>query len=150
VVTWSANSDRQGAGPVDRSYRMIVRTSVGGTDMRIRLTNTFGDHPVTFASVYTGLQKQGAELVHGSNRQLAFGGRPSITVPAGETVLSDPLPTAVVPCRGGGGGGVADCHLVGCGGAAGAGGGQAEAEAGRGVSGSAGRSGVGGGDRPAL
>jgi hypothetical protein len=92
VVTWGANADRQGAGPVDRSYRMIVRTSVGGTDMRIRLTNTFGDHPVTFASVYAGLQKQGAELVHGSNRQLAFGGQPLITVPAGETVLSDPLP----------------------------------------------------------
>ncbi|WP_189191316.1 SGNH/GDSL hydrolase family protein [Streptomyces albiflavescens] len=92
VVTWGASADRQGAGPADRSYRLIVRTSVGGTNMRIRLSNAFGDHPVTFASAYAGLQKQGAELVHGSNRQLSFGGAASVTVPAGETVLSDPLP----------------------------------------------------------
>jgi lysophospholipase L1-like esterase len=92
VVTWGASADRQGAGPADRSYRMIVRTSVGGTGMRIRLSNAFGDHPVTFASAYAGLRKQGAELVHGSNRELTFGGDASVTVPAGETVLSDPLP----------------------------------------------------------
>ncbi|MFE2970107.1 SGNH/GDSL hydrolase family protein [Streptomyces sp. NPDC059340] len=92
VVTWGASADRQGAGPADRSYRLIVRTSVGGTNMRIRLSNAFGEHPVTFASAYAGLRKQGAELVHGSNRQLSFGGASSVTVPAGETVLSDPLP----------------------------------------------------------
>ncbi|MEU9370070.1 SGNH/GDSL hydrolase family protein [Streptomyces avermitilis] len=92
VVTWGASADRQSAGPADRSYRLIVRTSVGGTNMRIRLSNAFGDHPVTFANAYAGLQKQGAELVHGSNRKLSFGGAASVTVPAGETVLSDPLP----------------------------------------------------------
>ncbi|MFF8028138.1 SGNH/GDSL hydrolase family protein [Streptomyces sp. NPDC007896] len=92
VVTWGASADRQGAGPADRSYRLIVRTSVGGTNMRIRLSNAFGEHPVTFASAYAGLRKRGAELVHGSNRQLSFGGASSVTVPAGETVLSDPLP----------------------------------------------------------
>jgi lysophospholipase L1-like esterase len=92
VVTWGASADRQGAGPADRGYRMIVRTSVGGTDMRIRLSNAFGDHPVTFASAYAGLQKQGAELVHDTNQQLTFGGAASVTVPAGETLLSDPLP----------------------------------------------------------
>jgi lysophospholipase L1-like esterase len=92
VVTWGASADRQGAGPADRSYRMIVRTSVGGTDLRIRLSNAFGDHQVTFASAYAGLQKQGAELVHDTNQQLTFGGAASVTVPAGETVLSDPLP----------------------------------------------------------
>jgi lysophospholipase L1-like esterase len=92
VITWGASADRQGAGPADRSYRMIVRTSVDGTDMRIRLSNAFGDHPVTFASAYAGLQKEGAELVHGSNRHLTFGGNASVAVPAGETVLSDPLP----------------------------------------------------------
>ncbi|WP_406350188.1 SGNH/GDSL hydrolase family protein [Streptomyces sp. NBC_00658] len=92
VVTWGASADRQSAGPADRSYRLIVRTSVGGTNMQIRLSNAFGENPVTFASTYAGLQKQGAELVRGSNRQLSFGGAASVTVPAGETVLSDPLP----------------------------------------------------------
>ncbi|MFE4537116.1 SGNH/GDSL hydrolase family protein [Streptomyces scopuliridis] len=92
VVTWGASAEKQGPGPADRGYRLIVRTSVGGTDLRIRLSNAFGDHPVTFASAYAGLRKQGAELVHGSNRRLTFGRAASVTVPAGETVLSDPLP----------------------------------------------------------
>jgi lysophospholipase L1-like esterase len=92
VVTWGASAVRRGEGPSGRSYRLIVRTSVGGSDMRIRLSNAFGDHPVTFASAYAGLQTRGAELVTGSNRPLSFGGAGSITVPAGETVLSDPLP----------------------------------------------------------
>ncbi|MER7892136.1 SGNH/GDSL hydrolase family protein [Micromonospora sp. NPDC094482] len=92
VVTWGASADRQGAGPADRSYRLVVRTSVGGTALRVRLSNAFGEHPVTFARAHAGLQRQGAELIRGSNRQLSFGGRPSVTVPAGETVLSDPLP----------------------------------------------------------
>ncbi|MGW2512895.1 SGNH/GDSL hydrolase family protein [Streptomyces scopuliridis] len=95
VVTWGASADKQGPGPADRGYRLIVRTSVGGTDLRIRLTNAFGDHPVTFASAYAGLRKQGAELIRGSNRRLTFGRAASVTVPAGETVLSDPLPGRV-------------------------------------------------------
>ncbi|MFD4527543.1 SGNH/GDSL hydrolase family protein [Streptomyces sp. NPDC058470] len=92
VVTWGASADRQSEGPADRSYRLIVRTSVGGSNMRIRLSNAFGENPVTFTTAYAGLQKQGAELVSGSNRKLSFGGAASVTVPAGETVLSDPLP----------------------------------------------------------
>ncbi|MER5197533.1 SGNH/GDSL hydrolase family protein [Streptomyces sp. NPDC002755] len=92
VVTWAASADRLGEGVADRGYRLVVRTSVGGGDLRIRLTNAFGDRPVTFDSVYAGVQQQGATLVRGSNRRLAFGGAYSVTVPAGGTVLSDALP----------------------------------------------------------
>ncbi|WP_329344335.1 SGNH/GDSL hydrolase family protein [Streptomyces sp. NBC_01352] len=92
VVTWAASADRFGEAAADRGYRLVVHTSVGGHDARIRLSNAFGDRPVTFDSVYAGLQKQGAELVRGSNRRLSFGGARSVTVPAGQTVLSDPLP----------------------------------------------------------
>ncbi|WP_198041519.1 SGNH/GDSL hydrolase family protein [Micromonospora chokoriensis] len=92
AVTWAASADRQDAGPAERSYRLVVRTSVGGDALRIRLTNAFGEHPVTFDSAFAGLQRHGAELVAGSNRRLTFDGQPSVTVPAGEVILSDPLP----------------------------------------------------------
>lgn len=92
VVTWAASADRLGEGVPDRGYRLVVRTSVGGSDLRIRLTNAFGDRPVTFDSVYTGVQRQGAALVAGSNRRLSFGGAHSVTIPAGGTALSDALP----------------------------------------------------------
>nr|WP_229866317.1 SGNH/GDSL hydrolase family protein [Streptomyces spinoverrucosus] len=95
VVTWGASADRMGDAVADRSYRLVVRTSVGGDNLRIRLSNAFGDRPVTFDSVYAGIQRVGAELVPGSNRRLTFGGSRTVTVPAGATAYSDPLPGKV-------------------------------------------------------
>ncbi|SNX56204.1 lysophospholipase L1-like esterase [Streptomyces sp. TLI_55] len=92
VITWGASADRTGEAVADRGYRMVVHTSVAGRDLRIRLSNAFGDRPVTFDSVYAGLRKEGAELVRGSNRRLTFAGADSVTVPSGTSVYSDPLP----------------------------------------------------------
>jgi lysophospholipase L1-like esterase len=91
VITWGASADRTGDAVSDRSYRLVVHTSVGGSSPRIRLSNAFGDQPVTFDSVYVGIQSEGAELVRGTNRRLTFDGAGSVTVPAGDTVYSDPL-----------------------------------------------------------
>ncbi|MDN3024349.1 SGNH/GDSL hydrolase family protein [Streptomyces sp. S.PB5] len=92
VVTWGTSADRIGDAVADRGYRMVVHTSVGGRDARIRLSNAFGDRPVTFGSVYAGIRREGAELVRGSNRRLTFDGSASVTVPSGALVYSDPLP----------------------------------------------------------
>ncbi|MFE7836471.1 SGNH/GDSL hydrolase family protein [Streptomyces sp. NPDC057474] len=92
VVTWGASADRMGEAVSDRSHRLVVRTSAGGTHLRVRLSNAFGDRPLTFGRAYAGVQKEGAALVRGSNRPLTFGGERSVTVPAGASVLSDPLP----------------------------------------------------------
>ncbi|WP_369194165.1 SGNH/GDSL hydrolase family protein [Streptomyces djakartensis] len=93
VVTWAASAYRVGeAARGDRGYRLVVHTSVGGSGLRVRLSNAFGDRPVTFGSVRAGLQRDGAALVPGSNRPLTFGGATTVTVPAGGLVLSDPLP----------------------------------------------------------
>jgi lysophospholipase L1-like esterase len=50
---------------------------------------------VTFDHAYAGIQDSGAAVVARSNRQLTFGASPSITVPPGAQVLSDPLPGTV-------------------------------------------------------
>ncbi|HET6859314.1 MAG TPA: SGNH/GDSL hydrolase family protein [Streptomyces sp.] len=99
VVTWAASTDRlstAGAVP-ERTYRLIVHTSVGGSGLRIRLSNTFGDQPVTFGRAYAGLRSTGAALVPGSNRPLSFRGSPSVTVAPGGSVYSDPLAGTVRP-----------------------------------------------------
>ncbi|MFC8200141.1 SGNH/GDSL hydrolase family protein [Streptomyces sp. NPDC057298] len=95
VVTWGASADRLGDAVPNRSHRLVVRTSVAGDNTRIRLTNAFGDRPVTFDSVYAGIQRSGAELVRGSNRRLTFGGAHVVTLPAGAVAYSDPLPGAL-------------------------------------------------------
>ncbi|HEU4567238.1 MAG TPA: SGNH/GDSL hydrolase family protein [Marmoricola sp.] len=76
--------------------RDIVHTSVAGQNLRVSLSNAFGSAPVTFDAVYLGKQSDGAAVVEGSNRQVTFSGSPSITVPAGADVLSDPLSGSVL------------------------------------------------------
>ncbi|MEU1708871.1 SGNH/GDSL hydrolase family protein [Streptomyces sp. NPDC005706] len=92
VVTWAASADRLGDGAAGRGYRLIVHTSVAGSDLRVRLSNAFGDRPLTLDSVRAGLRLRGAALVPGSDRPLTFRGSGTVTLPAGTVAWSDPLP----------------------------------------------------------
>jgi len=91
VATWGASADRVRGTLDDRTVRNLVHTSVGGSDPRVELSNTFGAVPVTFDSVYVGLQDAGADVVPGSNREVTFAGSGTVTVPPGAQVLSDPV-----------------------------------------------------------
>jgi lysophospholipase L1-like esterase len=95
VVTWAASADRMGEGTAGQGYRLVVHTSAGGRDLRVRFTNAFGDRPLTLDGVFAGLRAQGAALRPGSNRPLTFGGARTVTVPAGAVAWSDPLPGEV-------------------------------------------------------
>ncbi|MFF7366998.1 SGNH/GDSL hydrolase family protein [Streptomyces tricolor] len=92
VVTWAASADRLGEGTAGQGYRLVVRTSIGGSHLRVRFTNAFGDRPLTLDGVHAGLRARGAALRPGSNRPLTFGGARTATVPAGAVAWSDPLP----------------------------------------------------------
>ncbi|GAA3132774.1 SGNH/GDSL hydrolase family protein [Streptomyces rameus] len=95
VVTWAASADRMGEGTAGQGYRLIVRTSVGGTGVRVRFTNAFGDRPLTLDGMYAGLRDRGAAVRPGSNRPLTFGGTRAVTLPAGAVAWSDPLPGGI-------------------------------------------------------
>jgi lysophospholipase L1-like esterase len=86
-------------GARDQTFRLMVRPDLWGRQARIRLSNAFGKKPVTFDGVYVGLQSSSAALLRGSNRPVAFGGKPSITIPPGSSAWSDPvaLPFAKQP-----------------------------------------------------
>lgn len=55
----------------------------------MRLSNRFGTGPVTFGHVTVAHRLAGPALVPGTVTQVRFGGRRSVTVPAGEDVVSD-------------------------------------------------------------
>lgn len=95
VVTWAASADRMGEAAGDRTYRLIVRTSVGGTGLRVRISNAFGDRPLVVGAAYAGLRESGARLRPGSNRKLTFDGSASVTLAPGEIRYSDALPGRV-------------------------------------------------------
>jgi lysophospholipase L1-like esterase len=97
VVSWAASIQRFDDSPVGRTVRQVVHTSVGGSGMRIRLSNVFGTQPVTFGRAYAGLRQANTAGVRGSHRELRFAGGPSVTVAPGAEVWSDPLRFTVPP-----------------------------------------------------
>lgn len=94
VTTWAASDDRAGGSLTDITVRNPVHISVGGSNLRVRLSNASGTEPITFSSVYIGrpVSLSAPQLVAGSNRRLTFGGATSVTIPGGAVALSDPLP----------------------------------------------------------
>ncbi|RDG40010.1 SGNH/GDSL hydrolase family protein [Streptomyces corynorhini] len=97
VVTWAASADRLGEAVPGRTHRVVIHTSAGGRDLRVRLSNAFGEAPVTFGRAYAGPRAAGAAVQPGHNRPLTFRGAASVTVPPGGSVYSDPLPGTVRP-----------------------------------------------------
>ncbi|MBX6169509.1 MAG: SGNH/GDSL hydrolase family protein, partial [Thermobispora bispora] len=92
VGSWTTSTDRISAALGGQTVRMVVRASIGGGGMRLRLSNVFGFAPVTFENVHVGVQAYGAEILTGTNRPVTFRGRAAVKVPPGQAVWSDPIP----------------------------------------------------------
>ena len=75
----------------NQTVRQIVHTSLGGEQVRLRLSNVFGKQKVEIGAVHLARRSSGAGIAAGSDHVVAFGGRPSVTIPAGAIVLSDPV-----------------------------------------------------------
>jgi lysophospholipase L1-like esterase len=85
----------------DQTIRQVVHVSVGGVALRVRLSNEFGVRPLVIGAAHAarGIAGGGPEqIAEGTDRRLTFGGRASVTVPAGAPVLSDPV-ALDVPAR---------------------------------------------------
>ena len=96
VTAWSTSQQVLGEDRISNAtVRMLARVTVPGEAIRVRLDNTFGTEPVTIGRALVGYRVRGALLATGSNRPLTFGGAAEVTIPAGGTVSSDPLPLAV-------------------------------------------------------
>lgn len=82
-----------------QSIRLIVRASAGGKRLRVRLSNTFGDQPLSIDGARIARRTTGAHIEPTSDRVLSFQGRASTTIPARATAVSDPV-DLVVPALG--------------------------------------------------
>lgn len=80
----------------DASLRQIVHLSLGGTRLRVRLSNAFGTTPllVDGASVALARAPGSADIVAASARPLTFDGGASVMIPAGAEYYSDPVTLA--------------------------------------------------------
>jgi lysophospholipase L1-like esterase len=103
VTTWggSAMSPDPAVSTIqtldNQTVRNIIYTSIGGSELRIRVSNAFGDRTQTIQSATVALELRGAQLDPATTHTLTFGGSPSVQVPQGGSVLSDPVRMHVPP-----------------------------------------------------
>jgi len=75
----------------NQTVRQVIRTSVGGTGVRVRISNAHGTGPLTIGAARIALPAQGSAIVPGSDHALTFNGKPSFVIPPGALAVSDPV-----------------------------------------------------------
>ena len=78
-----------------QTLRLVARASIGGSRVRIRVSNEMGSAPLRIGRASIALRTSGASVAAASVRELRFGGQAGITIPAGAPALSDPVELAV-------------------------------------------------------
>jgi hypothetical protein len=95
VATWGASPmPAPAALHLDlnnQTVRMIVHTSVGGEEARVRLSNTFGRKSLVIGEAHLALRRSTGDIVPGSDRKLTFQGSATTAIAPGAIVASDPV-----------------------------------------------------------
>ena len=81
------------------TIRQLIRTSIGGQTLRVRISNAFGTAPLVVrgAHIASSADLATPRIQPGTDRALTFGGSPSVTIPAGAEYLSDPVKLTIGP-----------------------------------------------------
>jgi lysophospholipase L1-like esterase len=98
IATWTASpepADPDSKQPIlnlqDQAVRERVRISVGGSRIRIRLSNEYGSSPLVVGSLTVAVPNDRARVKSNSIQVVTFGGQNSITIPPGAPAMSDPV-----------------------------------------------------------
>jgi lysophospholipase L1-like esterase len=73
------------------SVRLVVRPTLSGRSLRVKLTNIRGNTPAVFSAAFIGVAGSGAAVVTETNRRLTFRGANSLTLAPDESAWSDPV-----------------------------------------------------------
>jgi len=107
VGTWGASVMAPtiapgGGGPFGQTpsvnnatVRQIVHISVGGDQVRILVSNTFGTKDLQLGAAHVAIWDENSRIKPDTDHAVTFSGNASFTIPAGATALSDPLPMKV-------------------------------------------------------
>jgi lysophospholipase L1-like esterase len=76
----------------NQTLRQLVYVSTTGSQVRLKVSNLFGDTPVTFDAITIGPYTGGAASIDAANaRGLTFNRSASVTLAPGQAVFSDPV-----------------------------------------------------------
>jgi lysophospholipase L1-like esterase len=98
VGTWATSPAPAETGAFNnQTLRMTMRTSLGGREVRVRLSNAYGNRPLRIGGAHVALREAGAAIVAASDRKLTFGGEAGATIAAGALAISDPVALDLPP-----------------------------------------------------
>jgi lysophospholipase L1-like esterase len=83
----------------DATVRQIFHLSVGGSALRVHVSNAFGTEALRLSSVHIAhpLSTSAPSIDPSSDRPLTFAGRADVVVPPGAEFVSDPINLVVAP-----------------------------------------------------
>jgi lysophospholipase L1-like esterase len=103
VGTWAASPvgsavNEGQPGPGNTTYRNIVHISLGGSAVRVQLTNEFGTQPLTVGAAHVAISAGGGGAIQtNTDHALTFNGKPTVEIPPGAFVVSDPVTMQAAP-----------------------------------------------------
>ncbi len=92
VASWGVSPDRAGPALEPSTIRQVVRTTIGGSAVRFRLSNLAGGGPQEIGPMR--VQVPGGKPV-----TVTFAGQSTVIIPPGADVVSDTVPLAVAPLQ---------------------------------------------------
>lgn len=95
VTVWAPSMSTGGPSFHDQTLRMVAHASAEGSSLRIHLSNLRSDTPLLVGSASVAAQAQGATAMAGSLRTITVAHAARFTIPAGQEVLSDPIPMSI-------------------------------------------------------
>ncbi|KNY25270.1 GDSL-type esterase/lipase family protein [Pseudobacteroides cellulosolvens] len=75
----------------NNTLRQIFRVSIGGNKIRLKFSNEYGNSPMVMNSVHLAASAGGNSIKSETDKVVTFGGKESITIAQGKTVISDTL-----------------------------------------------------------
>ncbi len=75
----------------NRTFRMMMRSSIAGRTARVRFSNAHGEAPMAIAGASIAMRKGDTGIEASSRRALTFGGQNTTIIAAGALVVSDPV-----------------------------------------------------------
>lgn len=106
VASWGASQqipEPQNALPAadlrDATVRQIFHLSVGGTALRVHISNAFGTTALHVIAVHIArpLSPAAPDIDPATDKALTFNGRADVTIPPGAEMISDPVMMPVAP-----------------------------------------------------
>lgn len=82
----------------NQTVEQVVRLSIGGSGLRLRLTNEYGSKPLRVGAASVTLIDAAGAMLPGTRRVVSFGTRPGIVIPSGAPAVSDTV-TLTIPAR---------------------------------------------------